>query len=63
MKKNMGTLDRSIRLVLGIIIAALGIYYESWWGLLALPLLITSVVRVCPAYLPLGLNTCKTREE
>ena len=39
MKKNIGTTDKVIRLIIGVLIYALGIIYKSWWGLLALFLL------------------------
>ncbi len=42
MKKNIGSLDRWIRIVLGLIITILGYMYKSWWGLLALIPLVTA---------------------
>jgi len=57
MKLNIGTVDRVIRIVLGLAIAALGIVYKSWFGLLALIPLGTAAVGTCPLYLPFGLST------
>jgi hypothetical protein len=34
---------------------------NRWWGLIGLPLLATGVLRWCPAYLPFGIKTCKTK--
>ncbi len=62
MKKNMGSTDRIIRFIIGIVILALGIYYGSWWGLVGLIPIITAFVNWCPAYLPFGISTCKTKE-
>jgi len=50
MKKNVGNMDMLVRIILGIIIGALGWYYQSWWGLVALLPLLTAFTRVCPAW-------------
>lgn len=62
MKKNMGTADRTIRIILGALIGAAGIYYNSWWGLIGLVPLLTSFVGWCPLYAPFGLSTCRKSE-
>ena len=36
MKQNMGKTDRAIRIQLAVIIAGLGLYFNSWWGLIAI---------------------------
>lgn len=59
MKKNMGIWDRRIRLVLGIVIVAAGIYFKSWWGLVGVVFLATSLISWCPLYAPFGLSTRK----
>ena len=61
MKKNMGLWDRRIRLVLGVLLVAAGIYFKSWWGLLGVVFLATSLVSWCPLYVPFGLTTRKTK--
>lgn len=63
MKKNMGSVDKSIRFILGIIVVVIGLYYQTWWGLLAVPLFLTSFISFCPGYLPFGFSTCKTKEQ
>ncbi len=50
MKFNVGTLDRSIRFVLGAVIIGAGIFYQSWWGVIGLLLIITGFIGWCPAY-------------
>lgn len=60
MKKNMGNADRVLRLVLGIIVIGLGIFFKSWWGLIGLIPLFTSVCRYCPLYVPFKISTEKT---
>jgi hypothetical protein len=64
MKKNMGTADRVIRIVLAVVFAALyftGIVTGTW-ALVLLVLggifLLTSLVGFCPLYTLVGVNTC-----
>ncbi|HEX7503233.1 MAG TPA: DUF2892 domain-containing protein [Acidobacteriota bacterium] len=60
---NMGTTDRVIRLVIGVAIAALGFYYKSWWGLLAVIPLATAALGFCGLYVPLKISTIKKKKE
>lgn len=62
METNVGTIDRTLRLVAGVVIIAAGAYYQSWWGLVGLAPLFTGTTRWCPAYLPFGISTCRTRD-
>jgi len=57
MKKNMGSLDKSLRLIVGIVIVFLGYFNESWWGLVGVIPILTSLVSFCPAYLPCNIST------
>lgn len=59
MKQNIGTVDRIVRIVLGLAIAAAGIYFRNWLGLIAIIPLATALVRVCPLYMPFGISTCR----
>ncbi|WP_027880721.1 YgaP family membrane protein [Mesoflavibacter zeaxanthinifaciens] len=63
MKKNMGALDKSLRVLIAIIIALL-YYLDVIEGTLAYVLmaisiifLITSFINFCPLYKILGINT------
>jgi hypothetical protein len=60
MKKNVGSADKTMRLILGIGIIALGLYFQSWWGLIGLVPLATSLMGSCPVYSLFGMSTCKT---
>jgi len=60
-KKNIGESDRTIRMMLGSIIVIVGIAYGSWFGLLGLLPILTGLVGWCPAYLPFGISTCKSK--
>ncbi len=59
MDQNVGRIDRVIRVLLGVIILALGYHFQSWWGLIGLIPLATSALGWCPLYLPFGLSTCR----
>ncbi|MGB8366009.1 MAG: DUF2892 domain-containing protein [Rhizomicrobium sp.] len=61
MPKNVGTVDRILRIVVGLaLIAATVIGKLPVWGWIGVAPLITGVVGWCPAYLPFGIKTCKT---
>lgn len=62
MKKNVGAVDRIIRIVLGLVIVAFGIYNQSWWGLIGIVPLLTAFISWCPAYNLLGISTDKRIE-
>lgn len=57
MKKNVGTIDKVVRILLGIIIAALGYYFQTWWGLLAIIPFATAFLSFCLFYPLLGITT------
>ncbi|MGO1251591.1 YgaP family membrane protein [Psychrobacter sp.] len=59
MNVNIGGIDRMLRIIAGVIIIALGVYYQSWWGIVGLVPLLTGVFRFCPLYTMVGVNTCK----
>lgn len=58
MKANVGTVDRVIRWVLGILIIILGVVFRSWWGVIGLIPIISAVIRWCPIYRLFGITTC-----
>lgn len=59
MTQNVGSVDRGIRALLGILILMLGIAYNSWLGLIGIIPLFTAMVGWCPAYSLLGISTKK----
>lgn len=63
MKKNVGSIDKVVRVILGLVIIALGILNQSWWGLVGVLPIFTATLGWCPAYLPFGISTCKTKTE
>lgn len=59
MKANVGTIDRVLRIVAGLILIALALTgIIGWWGYIGILPLATGVFRFCPAYPLLGINTC-----
>lgn len=57
MKKNVGGIDKAVRLIAG---AALLVWFGmsgNYWGLLGLPLIVTAAIGWCPCYCPLKLST------
>lgn len=58
MKKNLGTIDRTIRILIGVGILGLGAANGSWFGLIGLVPLLTGALGFCPAYCPLGISSC-----
>jgi hypothetical protein len=61
MKCNIGTTDRIVRAVIGLIVIAVGFYLSSWWGAIGLVPIITSVTGWCGLYTLFGISTCKTK--
>lgn len=61
MKRNVGNVDRVIRIVIGLAILLTGLYFGSWWGAVGLVPLLTAAIGWCPLYLPLGLSTCSIK--
>jgi hypothetical protein len=68
MKKNMGSTDKIVRIIIAAVIGYL-YYTDVITGTLGLILLVlaaifvlTSFVSFCPLYSPLGINTCKKKE-
>ena len=57
MKRNIGTIDRLIRLLIGLTIIAVGYVNGSWWGLLGMVPIITAVTGFCGYYFPFGFST------
>lgn len=60
MTKNVGGIDRTLRIGGGLILIALAATGTvGAWGYLGVVPLLTGLVGWCPPYALLGLNTCK----
>ncbi len=61
MKTNVGTIDKVLRIVVGLALLSLFFVLEGqarWWSLVGLLPLLTGVVGICPLYSLLGISTC-----
>ncbi|MCK5353708.1 MAG: DUF2892 domain-containing protein [Methyloprofundus sp.] len=58
--KNVGGIDRIIRIVVGLVVIGWGVYAQNWLGAIGIVPLLTGLIRWCPAYLPFGFKTCLT---
>ena len=61
MKKNVGSIDRYARLVLGAVALGAGYFFQSWFGLIGLVFIGTALINFCPIYAIFGLNTCPVK--
>ena len=63
MKLNVGTIDRVLRIVAGLVLIALAATGTiGVWGWIGVVALATGVFRFCPAYTLLGINTCPMKK-
>jgi ABC-type polysaccharide/polyol phosphate export permease len=59
-KTNVGSVDRLLRIVLGVILIALVfVGPKTPWGWIGIIPLVTGLLRTCPVYSILGASTCK----
>lgn len=63
MKINMGSVDRFLRAIVGLVLIGLAATGTvGWWGWLGVIPLGTSLFGFCPAYTLLGINTCPLKK-
>ena len=61
MKVNVGTVDRTVRIVAGLALIGLAVAGTIGpWGYIGVVPLLTGLTRVCPAYSLVGVDTCST---
>ena len=66
LKRNEGTIDRALRVILGLALIA-GYFMNgggaySWLYLLGIIPLVTGLIGSCPIYTILGINTCPMKK-
>jgi hypothetical protein len=60
MTRNVGTLDRVVRVIIGLVLLSLFFVLEGdlkWLGLIGIVPLATAAFKFCPLYIPCGINT------
>ncbi|MEW6764476.1 MAG: DUF2892 domain-containing protein [Pseudomonadota bacterium] len=58
MKTNVGIADMIVRIFVGVVLIGMAITgVIGWWGYIGIIPILTGIVRFCPAYAILGLNT------
>jgi len=61
-KLNVGGIDRVLRIVLGLaLIAIVFVGPQTPWGWIGVVPLLTGLMRTCPLYTLIGVNTCPRR--
>jgi hypothetical protein len=64
MTVNEATLDRAIRVVIGVgLLSLVFAGPQTLWGLVGLLPLLTGIVGFCPAYRLFGLSTCSVEKK
>ncbi len=61
MKKNVGGIDKGLRLVAGVAVIGAGVYFGSLWGIVGVVLIATALMSWCPPYALLGISSCKAK--
>ena len=62
MSRNEGTVDRVIRVIVGLVLLSLVfVGPQTPWGWIGPVPLVTGLIGTCPIYSVLGISTCKTR--
>lgn len=63
MPVNVGTIDRALRAIVGLVLIALVfVGPKTAWGWIGLVPLLTAVVGFCPAYTLFGVRSCPVKE-
>lgn len=63
MNRNVGNIDKTVRIVVGIALMVLALTgVIGAWGWIGIVPLATGLFSFCPAYRLLGLNTCQRKQ-
>jgi hypothetical protein len=64
MSVNEGTLDRALRVIVGLVLIALTLTHViGLWGWIGVVPLVAGAVGICPLYMVLGIRTCPMRKK
>ncbi len=60
MSRNVGGVDRMLRIVAGLVLIGATVFHLlPLWGWIGIVPLATGLIGWCPAYLPFGFRTCR----
>lgn len=59
MKKNVGSIDRILRIVLGLGLIGFAVITKNWWGIIGIVPLFTAFINYCPVYSLLKVSTAQ----
>jgi len=57
MKKNVGSIDKVARIILGLGLIVFALITKNWWGLIGIVQLLTAFINYCPVYSLLRVST------
>lgn len=66
MEKNVGSLDRGVRIIIGLALLSLVFLRQDssrWFGLIGVLPLLTASLSWCPLYTVLGVKTCSAQKK
>ena len=66
MEKNVGSLDRGVRIIVGLALLSLVFLRQDssrWFGLIGVVPLLTASLSWCPLYTVLGVKTCSAEKK
>ncbi len=58
MKINVGSTDRILRIVIGLVLIGIAVAGISPWGWIGVVPLLTGVFKFCPGYAMFGMSSC-----
>ena len=64
MKINEGTIDRALRVIVGLVLVGLAATGTvGVWGWIGVAPLLTGIIGFCPGYAILGMSTCPMQKK
>jgi hypothetical protein len=57
MKRNVGSTDKALRMVIGVAMIAIGYTYQNTLWIFGIPILVTGIIGWCPFYAFFGKST------
>ena len=65
MKQNVGSVDKVLRIIVGLALLSMLVWVEGnakYWGLIGIVPLLTALMGICPAYSLIGVSTCPNKK-